>query len=214
MLFSVRAVPPSQRHSHRSARGRQCGGVDGAGSSKIPARCSALEISTTRRCRVCVEHARCPPVSPSSSCHPCRPAPAAILGRATQGCAAQGPVLAQGSHQTGKGSRSRARRSAAGARSTLEIGEKISRSGRAGSLAAAHRHAEKSRSAGGFRGARRSRIARTVDRRSWRAEQSALLPSPSSVPVPVCLCAVSAVKQYNTSKAHICRLGRVRPPSF
>ena len=143
VLFSVRAVPPSQRHSHRSARGRQCGGVDGAGSSKIPARCSALEISTTRRCRVCVEHARCPPVSPSSSCHPCRPAPAAILGRATQGCAAQGPVLAQGSHQTGKGSRSRARRSAAGARSTLEIGEKISRSGRAGSLAAAHRHAEK-----------------------------------------------------------------------
>ena len=98
--------------------------------------------------------------------HPCRPAPAAILGRATQGCAAQGPVLAQGSHQTGKGSRSRARRSAAGARSTLEIGEKISRSGRAGSLAAAHRHAEKSRSAGGFRGARRSRIARAVDRRS------------------------------------------------
>ena len=169
--------------------------MDGAGSSKIPARCSALEISTTRRCRVCVEHARCPPVSPSSSCHPCRPAPAAILGRATQGCAAQGPVLAQGSHQTGKGSRSRARRSAAGARSTLEIGEKISRSGRAGSLAAAHRHAEKSRSAGGFRGARRSRIARTVDRRSWRAEQSALLPSPSSVPVPVCL---RAVKQYTT----------------
>lgn len=172
VLFSVRAVPQSQRHSHRSARGRQCGGVDGAGSSKIPARCSALEISTTRRCRVCVEHARCPPVSPSSSCHPCRPAPAAILGRATQGCAAQGPALAQGSHQTGKGSRSRARRSAAGARSTLEIGEKISRSGRAGSLAAAHRHAEKSRSAGGFRGARHVLPAPSTD--APRAEQASL----------------------------------------
>ena len=43
----------------------------------------------------------------------------------------------------GEGDAGVRRSTAARARSTLEIGEKISRSGRAGSLAAAHRHAEK-----------------------------------------------------------------------